>query len=259
MVRSASVIVSIALLSRLDVHGQGAAPTTSKTGEQNSAENLVRMHEAWGSKASTPNASLVIKESERSGQVIKLRLIAEGLPKDGVYSLVTWPVTQKGLSVALRGVTLDASGLAICAGTLGTCGSADKPNDPIDLVTQPIPGEPVRMGLVSADGAVKVFAKLVPNPLRGEDRGCSVEATLLTPGAELVSIVGSGFPPVIDLTMDTESEGERHGGKGQTDANGRYVSAILPYKQGVAGGIAKVTLKAAKCMPSVSVAWGRRN
>ena len=192
------------------------------------------------------------------GPVIKLRLIADGVPKNGVYSLVTWPVTQKGPSEVLKGVTLDSSGLAICAGKPGTCGTADNPNDPIDVTVQPIPGEPVRLGLISADGATKVFAKVVPNPLHGDDRGCGVDAVLLTPGAELVLIVGSGFPIDSDLTMDSASEGEHHGGKGKADAEGRYVSAIMPYVQGVAAGVTTVNLKAGKCGPSVKVPWGRR-
>ena len=253
-----AITISIALLSGLEVNGQNV-PDTSNSTAQSAAANLVRMHEAWGPKASTLNASLVIMESARSGQTIKFRLVAGGVPRDGVYSLVAWPVTQKGPSEALRGVTLDASGLAICAGMPGTCGAADKPNDPIDLSLRPIPGEPVRLGLVSADGATKLFAKLVPIPLRGEDGGCSVEAVLLTPGAELVLIAGSGFPSNSELTMDSDSDGERHSAAGKADADGRYVTAILPFKQGMASGTARVNLKAAKCSPSVSVRWGRRN
>lgn len=178
--------------------------------------------------------------------------------KDGVYSIVAWPVTQKVPIEVQRGVTLDASGLAICAGMPGTCGSADKPDDPIDLAFSPAPGEPLRLGLVSADGATKVYAKTVPVSLRGEDRGCTVDATLLTPGAELVLIEGSGFPANSEVTADTNSEGERHGGKGKVDADGRYVTAILPAKQGVKAGTAKVNLNSAKCSPSVTFAWGRR-
>jgi hypothetical protein len=189
---------------------------------------------------------------------MKLRLIADGVPKDAVYSLVMWPVTQKGPSEVLKGVTLDSSGLAVCAGKPGTCGMSDKPNDPIDLTVQPVPGEPVRLGLVSADGATKVFAKVVPNPLHGEDRGCGIDAILLTPGAELVLIAGSGFPGGADVTMDSASEGEHRGGKGKADAEGRYVSAIMPYVQGIAAGVTTVKLEAGKCRPSVQVPWGRR-
>lgn len=89
----------------------------------------------------------------------------------------------------------------------------DKPSDPIDLVSRPAAGEPLRFGLVSEDGATKVFAKIVPVALRGEDRGCTVEGTLLTPAAELVLIEGSGFPANSELKVDSDSEGERHSGK----------------------------------------------
>jgi len=184
-------------------------------------------------------------------------MYATGLPKQGTYTLVSWPVTQRGPGESLRGVTFDELGLAVCAGTPGTCGSADKPNDPIDLALRPVAGEPARFGLVSMDGSIKVFAKIVPLPLKGEDKGCRVEVVLLTPGTELVEIEGSGFPANADIAMDSDSEGERHSGKGKTDANGAYASAILPYKQGVTHGTAKVSLKSGGCSPSVSFPWGR--
>jgi hypothetical protein len=102
------ISISMALLSGANAHGQGT-PGPSTAYDQ-TPENLVRMHEAWGAKASTPKASLVIKESTRSGQIIKFQLVADGMPKDGVYSLLAWPVNQKGPSQVLTGVTLDASG-----------------------------------------------------------------------------------------------------------------------------------------------------
>jgi hypothetical protein len=248
------VSLSVGLLSAL-VYGQDGSPSSNaKTRE--AVSNLVSMHDAWGPKASTPNTRLAIKESARAGQLIKFRLYAEGVAKDGIYSIVTWSVTQKSPSQTLAGVTLDASGLAICAGTPGTCGG-DKPNDPIDLTVQPVPGEPLRLGLVSQDGATKVFAKVVPIPLRGEDRGCAVEGVLLTPGAELVLIEGSGFPANGEVEMDSDSEGERHGERKKADADGRYVSAMLPYKLGASRGTLKVSLKSAGCSPSVKVPWGR--
>ncbi len=185
-------LLLLALAGAQLVCGQDST-STSVADVQDAMRNLVRMHNAWGSKGSTPGTSLAIKESSRSGQVIKFRLYAEGLPKDEIYSIVTWPVTQKGPSELVKGVTLDAAGQAICAGTPTTC-SGDQLNDPIDIARDPVPGEPLRLGLVSADGRIKVFAKVVPVPLHREDRGCTVEAVLLTPGSELVLIVGSGFP-----------------------------------------------------------------
>jgi len=245
------VLASIALPAL----GQG---TTVPTGTQDAVNRLVKAHQAWGPAANTPNTLLTLKEASREGPVIRIRMYATGLPKEGIYTLVQWPVTQREPSAALGGVSFDEAGLAVCAGTPGTCGG-DKPNDPIDVVLRPVPGEPSRLALVSADQSIKLYAKIVPIPLRGEDKGCSVEAVLLMPGSELVLIEGVGFPPNSDIVLDSESEGERHGGKAKTDANGRYVSGILPYKQGVARGTTKVDLKSAGCSPSVSFPWGKRN
>ena len=82
---------------------------------------------------------------------------------------------------------------------------------------------------------------------------------MLTPGAELVLIEGSGFPANSELKMDSDSEGERHSGMGKADQDGRYVNAMLPYKKGILRGTLNVTLKSAGCSPSVAVPWGRRN
>jgi len=247
-----SIVSPFVLWATQSVCGQANANA------QDAVTNLVKMHNALGPTASSPNASLTIQEFSRSGRTIKFRLSTDRVEKDGIYSIVAWPVTQKQPIEVQKGVTLDASGLAICAGTPTTC-RGDKPNDPIDLVFQPAPGEPVRLGLVSANGAIKVFAKIVPVPLRGEDQGCAVEGVFLTPGSELVLIEGSGFAPSSDVTMDSESEGERHSQKSKVDTDGRYSTAILPYKQGVAAGTLKVSLKSAKCSPSVGIPWGRRN
>ncbi|MDP8981602.1 MAG: hypothetical protein M3O35_13550 [Acidobacteriota bacterium] len=254
----AKVALVTALLSVAFIQAQDS-PRVTQANAPDAAANLVKIHNAWGPRASTPNTSLAIKEASRSGNVIKFRLYATGLPKGGNYTIVSWPVTQKGPSENLRGVSLDESGLAICAGSsTTTCGSAEKPDDPIDMVTQPVPGEPVRLGLIASDGSVKVFAKLVPVPLRGEDRGCVVEGVLLTPGSELVLIEGSGFPAGSEVILDSDSAGERHSPKVKADSEGRYESAILPYTQGVKSGTLRVDLKSARCSPSVQIPWGRR-
>jgi hypothetical protein len=205
-----------------------AFPLLAQNNAPDAATNLTRMHEAWGEKATTPNTSLTIKETSRSGNTVRFRLYATGVPKDSVFTLVAWPVTQRGPSESLKGVTFDEKGLAICAGRPGTCGTPDNPNDPIDLPFNPAPGEPLRLGLISSDGATKLFAKLVAVPIRGEDRGCRVDATLLTPGAELILLEGSGFPAGGEITIQSNSEGERHDGKGTADSTGRYISAFCP-------------------------------
>lgn len=217
------------------------------------------MDRAWGPNLNSPHASISLrKEKSDTGPVVKYRLYATGLPRQSKYSLVTWPVTQLGPSTGLEGVTLNESGLAICAGLAGTCGSADKPNDPIDLTFIPVKGEPFRVALISAsDPKLKAFLKIVPIPNEAKDKGCSIQAVLLLPGAVEVAIEGSGFPPNAALTLETNSEGEQHSGTGKTDSNGNYFSVILPYVQGMQRGTAHVKLNAAECQPALSFQWGK--
>ncbi len=223
-------------------------------------EGLVRAHRAWGPAASLPpGATLIAKESLHDGKVIKFRLYANGVPTPGVYSLVNWPVTQRDPAVVMTGVTLDKDGLAVCAGTPGTC-VGNGPNDPIDVVLNPVPGEPARLGLISPDQSARALVTFVPVPLQGTDTGCKVQIVLLTPASELLLVEGSGFAPGSDINMTSESEGERHGGgKAKADSNGQYSAAISPYVQGKASGTVQVTLKSAECSPSVRAPWGRRN
>jgi len=97
-----------------------------------------------GAALNTADASIELGEPSRSGPIIKYRLYEKGLPRDGQYTLIEWPVTQKRPTENLHGVTLDPSGPDVCAGTPGTCGSPDKPGDPIDLELSPAKGEPFR-------------------------------------------------------------------------------------------------------------------
>ncbi len=225
---------------------------------QNTAAGTVRLHQTWGPKGSAPGTSLELREVSRSGPEVVFRLFAHGVDPDGAYSLVAWPVSQKGPSTVVKGVTLGSGGLAICPGRPDTCGSAAKPNDPVEIKLTPIAGEPVRLALISANNQVRVFAKTVPNPIRGKDRSCALEAVLLTPGAELVLLEGEGFAPNTEVTMSSASGGESHSQTAKVGADGKYLGALLPFTAKATSGVAAVTLKGVGCAPAVKVNWGRR-
>jgi len=216
------------------------------------------MHDAWGVRASSANMTLAIVQQSHTGVEFRYRLQATGIPAGSVVNLVAWPVTEREPAVVLKGVTFNDTGLAVCAGRPGTCGKPAKPDDPVEIPVHPSPGEPLRLGVVSPDGAVKAFAKIVPVPLQGEDKGCRVSAALLMPEAQLLFVEGTGLAPNSELSMATDSEGERHDIAGNVDGHGRYVSALMPYKQGLMGGVVHIRLKAGGCSPTVIVPWGKR-
>ena len=221
---------------------------------QSNADSTARMHDAWGEGMSTPNTSLTIKEASRSADGMRFRLYATGAPKDAEFSLVVWPFTQRGPSEATTGITLNETGMAICGEQSDDdCSASGKPNDPFEIPWNPIPGEPIRLGLMSADGSVKLYGKLVPIPIRGEDHGCKADATLLTPGAEILSIEGNGFPAGSEITMGSGSGPEPRAVKGRADSSGRFLGTVLPFKQKSVGSEIRITLTSAQCAPAVNV------
>ncbi len=210
------------------------------------ATKMVLTHQAWGPKASTKNASLTIREASRSGQTVTVRLYAKGLPANGVLTLMNWPITEQNPVETMRGISLGPDGIAMANGK------------PVEVSVTPLPGEPLRLGLVSADRAAMAFAEMSPIPIQAEDRGCTLQATLLTPGAEMLLIEGSGFPPNAEYTTESNSEGERQAGRNKAGPDGKFSFAVLPYKEGLAKGTIVIGVKVPQCSPSITVPWGRR-
>jgi hypothetical protein len=244
-----TLIPSVSLAQRAD-EGQSAQVVLNK---------LVANQRAWGSKMNSAGATLELKEVSRSlsngHTAVKYRMQASGLPADKVYSLVMWQLGAQPQE-NLAGVTIDGSGTAICAGRPGTCGTADKPNDPIDLVMMAGLGETKRLGLIATDKAAQAFASIVPFPNRATDGGCTLEATLVTPNAEAMLLFVTGFKPGVPLKIESTSEGEKQYSSGKTDGNGAYDWAILPFKKGLIKGRAQVSVRSDGCGPTLSFAWG---
>jgi hypothetical protein len=238
------------------VNAQSSGVAVDTTTQQQ-LDQLVNIQEHWGPEASTDHLALSLVETARSGGTVTFRLNAPGAPKDKTYTLVSWPVTASGPQQVMTGVTFDTSGTAVCAGTPGKCGDAATPNDPIDNVTQPVPGEPVRLGLISSDGTVKLFARAVPVPIRSVDHGCELQAVLLTPKAEAVLLPASGYSPATKATLDCHSEKEQHAKEIDLNAQGKYSVAFLPYVAGLDHGTLTCTVKTAQCANTVSVPWGK--
>jgi hypothetical protein len=220
---------------------------------------LIAAQRAWGSKLNSQGASLSLKEVSRGTSnghtTVKYRMQTSGLPTEKIYALVMWQLGAQP-QTNLSGVTIDGSGTAICAGRPGTCGTADKPNDPIDLVMLAGLGETKRLGLIATDKAAQAFASIVPFQNRATDGGCTLEATLVTPNAEAMLLSVTGFRPGVALNIESTSEGEKQHPSGKTDGNGAYDWVILPFKKGLPKGRAQVSVHSDGCSPALSFAWG---
>lgn len=220
------------------------------------ATRLGNIQRHWGAEMNSPGVEISLKETGRrevgGRTAVMYRIFATGFSEDGIYTLTTTGLNLN-VSTALEGITLDKSGQAVCAGRPGTC-SSDVPNDPVDLAIFAARGEPKRFGFVSQDGRTKAFISVIPFPIAGTDRGCSVEAILLTPNAEAMLIHGSGFGPDSAVHSMAISENGKQEGDLKSDATGNvYEIQLLPYS----AGTSKVTLTSKSCSPSLSYHSGK--
>jgi hypothetical protein len=221
-------------------------------------KELARQDQAWNSKSNSPAVSIKVSEVKRSqAHQIYYQLTASGFPSNLKYTIATWPANRLKPQAGMTGVTLDASGLAVCAGTPGTCKGGD-PNSPIQMQFAPVKSEPIRLSLVSDDEKhLRAFVRFVPIPNRVTDKKCSLEEVMLSPLSSLVAVQGSGYEPNSDIQFLSESEGEHHDGQLKADADGNFVSAIGPAVKGKEKGTTRVSVISRECSMSLSFPWGK--
>jgi hypothetical protein len=237
---------------------QEAPVGDQKLTPQEIARLLAQAHQEWAVGSDSPLASVSLKEVARTGALYTYNLYASGMSRNKLYNVIAWPVNQPRAVEVVKGIALDAVGLAICPGQLGTCGDITKPNQPVNLSITVAPGRPVRVGLISQDEAERAFMKNIPLPIRGVDKTCKIEAVTLTQNASMVLIEGSGFPPNADINLRllNTSDPTPTEGKAKAEADGSYSMTVLPLGQGQAFGTEKIEVKSPTCNPSLSFEWG---
>ena len=229
--------------------------TDDEVSANEAAQALVKGHIAWKTKLSSPGASVRVEEVERQGSVVQYYLYVSGLPRDRLYSYVTWPVTQAKPSTAMQGISLGKDGIAMCAGrTPEQCGDPSAKDDPIGFAFNPVKGEPYRVALVSQDYRVAIV--IVPDPITATDKGCTLSVERLLPRFEVAFFSGSGFPTNIEVSFDSESYGEKRTVKTKTDSDGNLKFAILPAVTGHSQGTTTVRAVGLGCSPLLRFDWG---
>lgn len=216
---------------------------------------LITAHTAWDTKASGPGASIQAKEVARRGSLVQYHLYVSGLPKDQLYTVISWPINRREPSPAMKGVTIGNDGIVMCAGrTPEQCGDPSKKDDPIEFTFSPAKGEPYRLALAGGDYRAAIV--IVPDPIVAKDKGCSLTVERLLPHFELAYFNGSGFPPSSDVSFDAESYGEKHLMKTKTDAEGNLKFAAMPFVVGRQKGTTTVKAIGVNCSPLLEFDWG---
>jgi len=169
-------------------------------------DTAVNTHKGWGEKANTPGAKLELREVRRGGSGGKLfvlyEMYAAGTPRDQLYDIFSLTLLGTQPTETSSLVTVGPEGQVCIADELKHCAT------PVQFGFQPAKGEPFRLALISADGKYKAFVSVVPNPISGEDKGCQITVTRLSPGFEIALVEGRGFPANSELAWQSNSSGE---------------------------------------------------
>lgn len=246
---AAAILLGVSCLG----FGQGVSAEASA---ENAAQSLVKGHIAWGNKLSSPGALIQVKEIERQGGRVKYHLFVSGLPFDALYTVMSWPVTQRQPTPVIEGASLGTNGIVMCAGqTQEQCGDPSQKDDPIDFAFNPAKGEPFRIALIS--GANRAAVVIVPNPIMGKDKTCSLSAVRLLPHFELAYFTGSGFPANTDLTFESASYDEKHPVRTKSDADGNIQFVLLPFVAGHTKGTTSLKGTGMNCSPALKFDWGQ--
>lgn len=247
------LLASVAFLAS-STHTFGQTDVEARAAQISKA--LVNGQRAWRSKLSSDGVSIRAKEVERREGFVKYYLIATGLPTDQLYSVMSWPVGQEKPATIMEGVSIGKDGTLICAGrTPEQCGDPSAKDDPIDFVFNPAKGEPYRLAVVA--GKYRAAIVIVPDPIVGNDKNCSLSAERLLPHFELAYFTGSGFPPNAEATFDSESYGEKHQIKANADGAGNFDFAVMTGVSGHQKGTTIVKGIGMKCSPSLKLEWGQ--
>ena len=253
MNRAVTAVVSLAFLLAFPtlLFGQTDAERATQI-----SKTLVNEHIAWRSKLTSEGVSIRAKEVERREGFVKYYLLVSGLPTDGLYSVMSWPVVQQKPATIMQGVSIGKDGMLICAGrTPEQCGDPSAKDDPIDFAFSPAKGEPYRLAVVSGEHRAAIV--IVPDPITGKDRDCSLSVERLLPHFELAYFKGSGFPPNEDVRFEGESYGEKHPITTKADSDGNLQFAIMPGVSGHQKGTTTVKGIGMKCSPSLKFEWGQ--
>lgn len=225
------------------------------------AKQAVQAHNNW-TKQSSPGASIQAKESSRHPDAVQYRLFVTGLPTDSLYTAWSWPVNSQPQQV-MEGITIGKDGVLSCAGKTPEQCTSPNPggnDDAIDFTFYPQKGEPYRLAFISQhDPQTRVAIVLVPKPIEGRDKGCTLNAIRLTPKFELSYITATGFAPNTDLSFDTRSWDEKHLIPGRTDAEGKTDLMMLNGVVGHDRGTTTVKVIGTQCSPSLRFDWGPVN
>jgi hypothetical protein len=213
-------------------------------------------HDAFllDARRATPGPLLELIELPAMGVTAgkRYRLQVEpGLPRGVVFGVFTKPFDH-GFHEARTGFRLDESG-ALVSGEGASKGRLDDMN----FGPGPYPrGAAWEAALVSADRAVRIFARTVPYPITAEDGACKISLELSSHLGDRFVASGRGFPPSEDVLTQLRYSGRLIQKQSRTSPEGLLAPDLISHRAIGADRSARYAVKARTCEVSVEYSWG---
>lgn len=238
--------------------GQQKQPAAS---DEQMAQRTVEATVQWQNSSTPPakaTVQLLKKGLVKGKTMFDYRVKVTGAPQDKLYRLMVWPVTAPDPITMMDGLKISTDGTVVCpADSTKSCAQRFKGNE-VHLTYLPAPGEIYRQALISEDRSARVFFSVVPEPIAGLDKKCSLEVLRLSPNFELVAVLGKGFQAGEALKFHTQSYTEAHDANVSADSKGEFHASLTPFVTGHTSGTTTVTAQGAACAPKVSFTWGTK-
>jgi hypothetical protein len=210
--------------------------------------------ENWGKNSS--GVKLEARELGRtqvSGRtIVTYNLYASGMPTAQQYTMWQWNIDGDPQPAADTLLNPDGKVVSSLADP-----AQHVQEDPINVRAFGGKGQPLRFGLISDDGQLLAFARIVPFPIQASNSLCHLSAEMEGPNYAAVLFVGSGFRPEEQLTVATRSENEGGDSKAVAGADGSYRSLIFPFVKGKASGKVRFEIRANSCKVALELPWGQ--
>ncbi len=206
----------------------------------------------WEPKSSTSGMRLDLIEVGRQatprGTELSYIVRTVGMPTDRTYT--GWfKIFDEDAATSWGDYRVDSSGQLLVAAT-------GKPAGVFKLGNY-ARGQPLKIALMTSDGSIKVFAKVVPFPIEVTNgQGCRLTVELASADGETFQIRGEGFAPQEPLTNYDRSEDELMTLSQTADAQGRVTIISFPAVTGKQSGTASQRLVGKSCDLTVEYQWG---
>jgi hypothetical protein len=177
-----------------------------------------------------------------------------GLPPNVIFRVLTKDFSH-GFHTVASGFQLDEFGdlVSIEAGKTG------RPLRLDEIVLEPGPyprGAAWEAALVSADRAIRLFAKTIPYPITARDGSCAVSLELVSQRGDRFVATGVGFVPGDDVIIESRYSGRFIQRRQRISPDGLFLPDSISHGAPGSDHSARYTVRGQSCEVVVDYVWG---